>query len=118
VLIARVVPVVRAFISLPAGVARMRPWRFTLYTLIGALTWDVALTLAGYSLGESWRTVEKFMKPISIVIAVLLVAFVAWWVVRRVRARRLARSSEASSGDASTAPGSATEVPAPAERES
>ena len=59
VLVARVVPVVRAFISLPAGVARMRAWRFTLYTLIGALTWDVALTVAGYYLGESWRTVER-----------------------------------------------------------
>jgi membrane protein DedA with SNARE-associated domain len=85
VMVARVIPFVRAFISLPAGVARMAAWRFTLYTLIGALTWDVALTLAGYSLGESWRTVEKYMAPISIVIAVLVVAAVTWWIVRRVR---------------------------------
>jgi membrane protein DedA with SNARE-associated domain len=97
VLVARVVPVVRAFISLPAGVARMRAWRFTLYTLIGALTWDVALTVAGYYLGESWRTVEKFMTPISIVIAVALVAFVTWWLVRRVRSRR--SSTEAATGE-------------------
>jgi membrane protein DedA with SNARE-associated domain len=75
----------------------MRAWRFTLYTLIGALTWDVALTLAGYYLGESWRTVARFMAPISIAIAVALVVFVTWWVVRRVRSRR---SSPRGDGDA------------------
>jgi membrane protein DedA with SNARE-associated domain len=117
VLIARVVPVVRAFISLPAGVARMRPWRFTLYTLIGALTWDVALTVTGYYLGESWRTVEKFMKPISLAIAVALVAFVTLWIVRRVRARRATGPSEASTVDAPAPPDSPTTVAAPTDRE-
>ena len=98
VMFARIIPVVRAFISLPAGVARMKAWRFTLYTLIGALTWDVALTVGGYYLGESWRTVEKYMTPISILIAVLLVGFVTWWVVRRVRARRAATPGSAAAG--------------------
>jgi membrane protein DedA with SNARE-associated domain len=88
VLVCRVIPVARAFISLPAGVARMNPWRFTLYTLIGALTWDVGLAVAGYYLGESWRVVETYIRPIAIVVAVALVAVVAWWVMRRVRARR------------------------------
>jgi membrane protein DedA with SNARE-associated domain len=93
VLFARVIPVVRAFISLPAGVARMNPWRFSLYTLIGALTWDLGLAVAGYYLGQSWRTVEKFISPISIVIAVLLVGAIVWQIVRRVRARRGSRDA-------------------------
>jgi membrane protein DedA with SNARE-associated domain len=126
VLITRVIPVGRAFISLPAGVARMSPWRFTLYTLLGALTWDVGLAVAGYYLGESWRTVERFISPISIVIAVLLVAAVVWWVVKRVRARRAAHEGNAPRGDGRAGGSGATagahdaDLPttsAPAERE-
>jgi membrane protein DedA with SNARE-associated domain len=113
VLFARVIPVVRAFISLPAGVARMSPWRFTLYTLIGALTWDVALTVAGYSLGESWRTVEKYMRPISILIGVLLLAAITWWVVKRLRARR---SEPPPDGDGRAAPGEIGSAPVAPER--
>jgi len=104
VLICRIIPVARAFISLPAGVARMNPWRFTIYTLIGATTWDVGLALAGYYLGESWRVVETYIRPISIVMAIVLVALVAWWVVRRLRSRTLASAQET----ASMAPGGAT----------
>lgn len=100
VLFARIIPVVRAFISLPAGVARMSPWRFTLYTLIGALTWDVGFAVGGYYLGESWRTVEKYIQPISMIIAVLLVALVTWWIVKRVRARKAAAASSAPAGRA------------------
>ncbi len=88
VMIARVVPVVRTFISLPAGVARMSIWRFTLYTLIGALTWDVALTVAGYQLGQSWDKLARILRPITLLVAVMLAAGVAWWIVRQLRRRR------------------------------
>ena len=108
VLFARIMPVVRAFISLPAGVARMSPWRFTLYTLIGALTWDVGFTVAGYYLGESWRTVEKYIQPISMIIAVLLVGLVTWWIVRRVRARKAAAADAASAAASASASASAS----------
>jgi membrane protein DedA with SNARE-associated domain len=91
VLFGRIIPVVRALISLPAGVARMKVWRFTLYTLVGALTWDVGFAVAGYYLGESWRTVEKYVQPITIAIGVLLVGLITWWIVKRVRARKAAR---------------------------
>jgi len=95
VFFARIIPVVRTFISLPAGVARMSFWRFTLYTLIGATTWDVGLAIGGYYLGESWRVVETYLRPITIVAAIALAGFVTWWVVRRVRARRAARDAAA-----------------------
>jgi membrane protein DedA with SNARE-associated domain len=115
VLFARVIPVVRAFISLPAGVARMKAWRFTLYTLIGALTWDVGFAVAGYYLGESWRTVEKYIRPISIAIGVLLAGLVTWWVVKRLRARKALRGAAASGatdGDG-RAPGAVADDAAP-----
>ncbi len=93
VLFGRIIPVVRALISLPAGVARMKLWRFTLYTLIGALTWDVGFAVGGYYLGESWRTVEKYIQPITIAIGVLLVGLITWWILKRVRARKAAREA-------------------------
>jgi membrane protein DedA with SNARE-associated domain len=117
VLFARVIPVVRAFISLPAGVARMKAWRFTLYTLIGALTWDVGFAVAGYYLGESWRTIEKFIRPISLAIAVLLVGLVTWWVVRRLRARRAAQGSTvAAAGPEPETTAEVGDAPSPAPR--
>ncbi len=88
VLFARLVPLVRAFISLPAGVARMDFGRFTLYTLIGVVPWTLGFALAGYGLGESWDEVERFMRPVSILFGLALVVAVAWWVARRLRERR------------------------------
>ena len=56
VLFGRVIPVVRAFISLPAGAARMPLGRFSLYSFIGAIPWVVGLVLAGEALGHNWKT--------------------------------------------------------------
>jgi membrane protein DedA with SNARE-associated domain len=84
----RLLPVVRTFISLPAGVAEMPLGRFTLYTFAGCLPWTFALAGVGYALGSRWTTVEKYFRPISIVVGVLLVAAIAWWLFRRARAKR------------------------------
>ena len=86
--VSRLLPVVRTFISLPAGVAEMPFGRFTAYTFAGCLPWTFALAGAGYALGSRWTTVEKYFRPISIVIAVILAAAIAWWLVRRARAKR------------------------------
>ena len=88
VFVSRLLPVVRTFISLPAGVAEMPPAKFTLYTLLGCLPWTFAMAGAGYAVGSRWQTVEKYFRPISIVFGVLLVALIAWWIVKRARARR------------------------------
>jgi membrane protein DedA with SNARE-associated domain len=81
----RLLPVVRTFISLPAGVARMNFWKFSLYTLLGCLPWTFGLAFLGYKLGERWDEVERFLRPVSWLIALLVVAGVAWWLWRRVR---------------------------------
>jgi membrane protein DedA with SNARE-associated domain len=83
VLVSRLLPVVRTFISLPAGIARMRLGRFSLYTFAGCLPWTFALTALGYALGSRWDLVERFLRPLSLVIAVLLVVAAAWWLQRR-----------------------------------
>jgi len=89
VFISRMLPVVRAFISLPAGVARMPFFKFTLYTILGSIPWTLGLAWAGYLLGDQWHLVVKYFTPISIACGVVLVGLLAWWVTRRVRARRL-----------------------------
>jgi membrane protein DedA with SNARE-associated domain len=69
----RMVPIVRTFISLPAGVARMPFGRFTIYTFLGALPWCTLLTLIGVKVGENWETWEGRLKYIDYLVAVLLV---------------------------------------------
>ncbi len=97
----RVLPVVRTFISLPAGVVRMRAGRFTVYTLLGTVPWCLLLTWLGYLLGERWETVDRIIRPFSWAIAVAIVAGGAWFVRQRLRAirrdeqERRARAQEA-----------------------
>jgi membrane protein DedA with SNARE-associated domain len=88
VFVSRLLPVIRTFISLPAGVARMNFWKFTLYTFLGCLPWTFALTWAGMLLGENWETFLRYGDPISWAIAGITVAVIAWWLIRRIRARR------------------------------
>ena len=88
VLIGRVLPVVRTFISLPAGIAEMPALRFGIYTTIGCIPWTTALALAGYAVGKNWESiVNAFHGPTYIIAAVVVVALVilAW---RYVRSRR------------------------------
>ncbi|HEX5948253.1 MAG TPA: DedA family protein, partial [Actinomycetota bacterium] len=88
VFVSRLLPVIRTFISLPAGVARMNFWKFTLYTFLGCLPWTFALTWAGYLLGDNWEAFLRYGEPITWAIAVITLTAIGWWVIRRIRARR------------------------------
>jgi membrane protein DedA with SNARE-associated domain len=83
VFFSRLLPVVRTFISLPAGVVRMPFGRFTLYTVLGCLPWTFALAWLGYVLGARWETVERVLQPISWLVAGICVTVVVWYVARR-----------------------------------
>lgn len=87
VLVSRLLPVVRTFISLPAGIAGMPLRRFSLYTFAGCLPWVFALTGAGWALGESWRRILGSFSIASAVIAIALVATAIVWLLRRRAAR-------------------------------
>ena len=89
VLIGRVVPVVRTFISLPAGFAAMPPVRFGVYTTLGCIPWTAALGIAGYYLGANWQSVANgFHGPTYAIAAIVVVAIAAAVIVRFRRARR------------------------------
>jgi membrane protein DedA with SNARE-associated domain len=88
VLFGRMIPVVRAFVSLPAGVAKMPLGRFTVFSLIGTVPWVVGLAFAGHALGGDWTSVRKGFEYVDYVVVALAVAGVIYAVVRRRRIRR------------------------------
>lgn len=89
VLLGRVLPGIRTYISFPAGAAGMPPGRFTAYTALGSAVWSAALAVLGYSLRTQWRTLEPWVHRYAAiaVAAALLAVAAAWWRGRR-RARR------------------------------
>ncbi|TCP55394.1 membrane protein DedA with SNARE-associated domain [Tumebacillus sp. BK434] len=83
----RNLPVIRTFISLPAGIAKMNFWKFTVYTFVGCLPWNLALTWAGFKLGTNWHAVEPYIKPFSYGILGLIILAVLWFVYKNLRTR-------------------------------
>jgi len=81
----RLLPVVRTFISLPAGIARMNIWRFSILSFLGAYPWSLALAWIGYLLGENWEDISSYMRPVSIPIAIAVVLLAGYFVYRRIR---------------------------------
>ncbi len=89
VLIGRVLPVVRTFISLPAGIAGMEPVRFGIYTTIGCIPWTAGLAYAGYAVGANWQSiVNGFHGPtyIAAILIVIALAIAIWRYARRRKA--------------------------------
>ncbi|MFA5034866.1 MAG: DedA family protein [Candidatus Margulisiibacteriota bacterium] len=80
VFIARNLPVIRTFISLPAGVAEMPFLKFSLYSFLGSIPWCFALTYLGYLLGSNWLVIRKYGDIIDILVGLVILAFVARWV--------------------------------------
>jgi membrane protein DedA with SNARE-associated domain len=80
VFIARLLPVVRTFIALPAGVARMPRGRFHLYTFLGSWPWCFALAWFGRKLGENWRSLGKYFHQFDGVIAALFAVAIIWFI--------------------------------------
>ena len=89
VLLGRVTPVVRSFISIPAGIFRMPFWRYTTLTLIGSAVWCFALAGVGWGLGRSYETFHHDFRFADYAVVAGIVAFVAYLVVRRRRSSRL-----------------------------
>ncbi len=80
VFIARLLPVVRTFISLPAGIARMPFAKFLTLSFVGSLPWCYALALIGAKLGERWDTLKTYFHGADAIIGVVLLACLILWV--------------------------------------
>ena len=77
VFVTRLLPVVRTFISVPAGVSRMNLWKFSVYTFLGAFPWSVGLAWGGYVLGENWEDLSAWMRPADYPIVAIVAIAVA-----------------------------------------
>jgi membrane protein DedA with SNARE-associated domain len=86
VFVGRLLPIVRTYISFPAGLSKIGYLRFTLATLAGAIPWNFALAYAGYKLGQHYEAVAATLGPFAIPIAIGVVVLlgVAWWFGRRM----------------------------------
>jgi membrane protein DedA with SNARE-associated domain len=81
----RMLPIVRTFISLPAGVARMPFWRFTVFTLLGCIPWVFLLTFIGKQAGDNWDDWKDKLHYVDYAVAAAIVVGIAYLVVRRRR---------------------------------
>lgn len=82
VLVGRVLPVIRTYISFPAGLARIELVRFSVLTFVGALPWCAALAIVGYELGKNYDRVSAPVEKAAIVIALLVAIVIVAWYVR------------------------------------
>ncbi len=89
VFVCKMVPLARSYISFPAGVAEMQPFRFGLFVVLGTLPFAAGMALLGYAFGDS---VLRYLRAIAIAAAVVLAALLVWWFVRR-RNRSVAREA-------------------------
>ena len=100
----RLLPVVRTFISLPAGVAKMPFWRFTVLTVAGCFVWVLALALAGEAVGHNWKSVRSGFEYVDYALLAMIAAGIVYLLVRRRRARRAPHAAATgAAADASTA---------------
>jgi membrane protein DedA with SNARE-associated domain len=88
VFLGRMVPLVRTFVSYPAGISRMPIGRFLLFSTLGSLPWNLALIYAGLVVGENYPQIEAAIKPFeyviyAVVIGIVLVVLVRWWLGKR-----------------------------------
>ena len=102
----RLMPVVRTFISLPAGIAKMNFWRFTIYSMIGSIPWCWALAWIGWKLGKhatdimTWKetlkhSLGKWLHVVDALVLLLIVAAVAWYIWRHIKHSRVEKKAPA-----------------------
>jgi membrane protein DedA with SNARE-associated domain len=85
VFFSRMVPIVRTFISLPAGIARMPLARFSVLTFLGCVPWCLLLVWMGDTAGSNWKSWEEKIHLLDYPIIAAIGALAAWWLVRRMR---------------------------------
>ena len=86
VLVGRMLPIVRTFISLPAGIARMNPLKMATFTALGAFIWCALLIFVGQKLGENWDSLKPFFHRADVVIGgalVIVVLYIVWKSIKR-----------------------------------
>lgn len=87
VLVSRMLPIVRTFISIPAGIARMPLWRFVAFSVLGAIPWVMLLVWGGVVLGDHWVDIKRSFAGLDYLVAAVILGAIALFVWRHVRSR-------------------------------
>jgi membrane protein DedA with SNARE-associated domain len=95
VFFARLMPIIRTFISLPAGIARMDFRKFVVYTFLGSLLWCFVLAYVGYKLGQHWRDVGSTLHKYDVLVGVIIVALGGLFVYLHIQRPRQADETPA-----------------------
>ncbi|NRD78168.1 DedA family protein [Bacillus sp. BRMEA1] len=88
VFVSRILPAIRTFISLPAGIARMSLAKFLTYTAIGSVIWSSILTYVGYVLGKNWGNIQGFLHPIAYLVAGIVAVILIYLVLKVVKGKK------------------------------
>ncbi len=81
----RMLPAVRTFISLPAGLSEMSIWKFSFYTFVGSFIWSLLLTYVGVYFGKEWHALEPFYRRFEILIFVFFLIGVFWYINHKLK---------------------------------
>lgn len=85
VFVGRLLPVIRTFISFPAGIAKVDLWRFSIYTFAGSVIWSYFLGWIGFKMGENWENLKGYFHRFDIAIGVLIVLGIILWIYRHIK---------------------------------
>ncbi len=88
VFVGRLLPIVRTYISFPAGIARMNIKKFSFYTFLGALPWCIIFTWLGVKMGANWELIREKLHSFDLAIGVAILVFIVWYVWRHLRNRQ------------------------------
>jgi len=88
IFICRFLPVVRHFISIPAGIGKMNLAKFSIYTIVGAVLWNMFLAYLGFWLAERWELVHHYSKYLDYIVAVAAIAFLVYWIRKRLSQKK------------------------------
>jgi membrane protein DedA with SNARE-associated domain len=89
VFFSRLLPGIRTFISLPAGIAKMNIVKFSIYTFLGSLIWCTVLTYIGYYFGENWKALEPIYRKFEFAIVAVAIIFAFWYINHKLKLVKL-----------------------------
>ena len=83
----RVLPVLRTYISIPAGISRVPFWSFTIACFVGSFIWSYFLGWIGFKLGENWEDLRHYFRQVDWILVLLIIAGAVWWIRRHIKNR-------------------------------
>lgn len=89
VFFSRLLPVIRTYISLPAGLTRMPVLKFSFYTAIGSLLWTIILTYVGIILGSQWNILENYFRQLDWIIVIIIIILLGWYIYKKLKTRQI-----------------------------